>query len=187
MKQRVAMRCDAFDFERQLGFYGSYHHQWLNKPDQTASAQLIHLFCVPCIAWTSLVWLSNTGPLPPLAVLEQYVAPYGFEVNLGFAVAVLYGLYYVLLEPVAGVGTIAASGIFMFASKTATSYLASNPNANTVATVLHVVAWLLQFIGHGAAEGRAPALLDNPLQGWGLAEPSYGPHFSFATVSFITD
>ncbi len=26
---------------------------------------------------------------------------------------------------------------------------------------LHVVGWILQFIGHGVFEGRAPALLDS--------------------------
>ena len=30
-----------------------------------------------------------------------------------------------------------------------------------VALVVHVVAWILQFIGHGVFEGRAPALLDS--------------------------
>jgi uncharacterized membrane protein YGL010W len=29
------------------------------------------------------------------------------------------------------------------------------------ALVIHVVAWILQFIGHGVFEGRAPALLDS--------------------------
>jgi uncharacterized membrane protein YGL010W len=30
-----------------------------------------------------------------------------------------------------------------------------------VALVIHVAAWILQFIGHGVFEGRAPALLDS--------------------------
>ena len=30
-----------------------------------------------------------------------------------------------------------------------------------VALTIHVVAWILQFIGHGVFEGRAPALLDS--------------------------
>lgn len=32
-----------------------------------------------------------------------------------------------------------------------------------VAGALHAFSWIMQFIGHGAAEGRAPALLDNLL------------------------
>jgi uncharacterized membrane protein YGL010W len=34
---------------------------------------------------------------------------------------------------------------------------------------IHVVSWLLQFVGHGAFEGRAPALLDNLVQALLLA------------------
>ncbi len=30
-----------------------------------------------------------------------------------------------------------------------------------VALVIHVFGWILQFIGHGVFEGRAPALLDS--------------------------
>jgi uncharacterized membrane protein YGL010W len=33
------------------------------------------------------------------------------------------------------------------------------------AWIVHGIAWIAQFIGHGFAEGRAPALLDNLLQG----------------------
>lgn len=34
-----------------------------------------------------------------------------------------------------------------------------------LALVVQLFSWLSQFVGHGAAEGRAPALLDNLLQG----------------------
>jgi len=34
---------------------------------------------------------------------------------------------------------------------------------------IHVVSWIAQFIGHGAFEGRAPALLDNLVQALFLA------------------
>lgn len=43
-----------------------------------------------------------------------------------------------------------------------------------LALLVQLFSWLSQFIGHGAAEGRAPALLDNLLQGeygrveWGV-------------------
>ena len=30
-----------------------------------------------------------------------------------------------------------------------------------VALAIHVTAWILQFVGHGVFEGRAPALLDS--------------------------
>jgi 2-hydroxy fatty acid dioxygenase len=34
-----------------------------------------------------------------------------------------------------------------------------------VALLVHVASWIAQFIGHGFAEGRAPAVLDNLLGG----------------------
>jgi 2-hydroxy fatty acid dioxygenase len=40
---------------------------------------------------------------------------------------------------------------------------------NWVCGILHVLCWLVQFIGHGAYEGRAPALLDNIFQAVVLA------------------
>ena len=34
-----------------------------------------------------------------------------------------------------------------------------------VALTVNVLSWIAQFVGHGFAEGRAPALLDNLLGG----------------------
>jgi len=40
---------------------------------------------------------------------------------------------------------------------------------NSIAIGVHVVSWILQFIGHGKFEGRKPALLDNLVQALFLA------------------
>lgn len=45
---------------------------------------------------------------------------------------------------------------------TAFSY---KPGYTTQAALLHAFSWIAQFIGHGVAEGRAPALLDNLIGG----------------------
>lgn len=47
---------------------------------------------------------------------------------------------------------------------TATAF-ASRPDALAKAGVLHAVSWIAQFLGHGLAEKRAPALLDNLIGG----------------------
>lgn len=51
------MLFDGFNLDLldQLSFYGSYHRHPMNK--------LIHLVCVPGIAWSVLVWLAAAGPL----------------------------------------------------------------------------------------------------------------------------
>jgi len=47
-------------------------------------------------------------------------------------------------------------------TSTAFSY---KPGYTTQAAVLHALCWVAQFIGHGVAEGRAPALVDNLIGG----------------------
>ena len=52
--------------------------------------------------------------------------------------------------------------------------------ANWYALYAHVIAWIVQFIGHGVFEGRAPALLDNLVQALLLA-----PLFVWMEALFI--
>lgn len=47
---------------------------------------------------------------------------------------------------------------------TATAY-AYRPDGIRNAIIIQVVSWVAQFLGHGLAEGRAPALLDNIVGG----------------------
>lgn len=45
----------------------------------------------------------------------------------------------------------------------------NSTKVNTIAISVHVISWILQFIGHGKYEGRKPALLDNLVQALFLA------------------
>lgn len=45
----------------------------------------------------------------------------------------------------------------------------SKTKVNSIAVTVHVIGWILQFIGHGKYEGRKPALLDNLVQALFLA------------------
>lgn len=40
---------------------------------------------------------------------------------------------------------------------------------NSIAIGVHIISWILQFVGHGKYEGRKPALLDNLVQALFLA------------------
>lgn len=71
------------------------------------------------------------------------------------------------MEPVAGsllcaicIGMAAVNNYF---------YSVDPRTATLVAGGIFVVAWILQFVGHGKFEGRAPALLDNLMQALLLA------------------
>ena len=45
-----------------------------------------------------------------------------------------------------------------------------NPTkVNSIAIGVHIISWILQFVGHGKYEGRKPALLDNLVQALFLA------------------
>ncbi|CAM1507198.1 Fc.00g068390.m01.CDS01 [Cosmosporella sp. VM-42] len=105
-----------------------------------------------------------TGVLIPIP--QWLTVPY-LELNLGTIAAFLYASLYLLLEPFAGF-ILAA---FCMGSTAYGNYLHQQHPETTfqAALVLHVVCWIMQFIGHGAFEGRAPALLDNLVQALFLA------------------
>ncbi|KAK1757691.1 hypothetical protein QBC47DRAFT_376748 [Echria macrotheca] len=146
----------SLDLEKHLTFYGAYHHNTVNV--------VIHMMCVPLILFSAFEIASTSGPLFTLPSWLQI--PY-LDPNLGTFAALLYGALYVLLEPVAGT---ALALICLGATATA-NYLRIHSSApvTQISIGIHVVSWLLQFIGHGKFEGRAPALLDNLFQAIFLA------------------
>ncbi|GAB1194443.1 hypothetical protein APSETT444_003688 [Aspergillus pseudonomiae] len=87
--------------------------------------------------------------------------------NLGTIGALIYSTFYILLEPVAGalIAPIIIGGA-AFANHLLTTY---GTDMNYWFGGIHVASWLLQFVGHGAFERRAPALLDNLVQALLLA------------------
>jgi uncharacterized membrane protein YGL010W len=92
--------------------------------------------------------------------------PY-LDLNLGTLAALAWGGLYVLLEPVAG--TVLAM-ICLAAAAASNKALSENPTStNQIAIATHIICWILQFVGHGVFEGRAPALLDNLVQAVFLA------------------
>lgn len=102
-----------------------------------------------------------------------------FDLNTSAVVTALYLSYYLILEPVAAVGPRSVSQInppinhfdqilyapqMIFSLLSATAY-AYRPDGIRNAIIVQVVSWIAQFLGHGLAEGRAPALLDNVVGG----------------------
>lgn len=100
-----------------------------------------------------------------------------FDLNISAIHAAIYILYYFALEPIAAVSyeriwcsiphgltqlLYLPQLVLMLLTATAFS---KYPGHITRAAILHVVSWIAQFLGHGLAEKRAPALLDNLLGG----------------------
>ncbi|CAE6522939.1 unnamed protein product [Rhizoctonia solani] len=110
--------------------------------------------------WTFQVFLAQQ-PLPSFIPEFSYrINDYlSLESNWTVPLVVSYLAYYYALEPV---GALLYTPQFLLSGLSATAY-AHHPDALKVAGFLHAFSWIMQFIGHGVAEGRAPALLDNLL------------------------
>ncbi|KAL6706197.1 hypothetical protein ACN47E_005932 [Coniothyrium glycines] len=148
-----------FDLKKNLVFYGAYHRDPTNVS--------IHIACVPLLLATGLVFGSNTPalPVPRPALLQRVNLP----LNAGTLAAATYSTLYLLLSPNGAGASIAPLilGCAALANKCTRRYNAAKVNA--VAGGVHVVSWILQFVGHGKFEGRKPALLDNLVQALFLA------------------
>lgn len=146
----------TLDLEHHLTFYGAYHHNSVNIT--------IHMICVPLILVSAFTMATYTGTL--IQTPTWLTVPY-LDLNLGTIAAFVYASLYLLLEPFAGF-ILAA---FCMGGAAFGNYLRSQNPESTFqgALALHLVCWIMQFIGHGAFEGRAPALLDNLAQALFLA------------------
>ncbi|KAG8626735.1 hypothetical protein KVT40_005680 [Elsinoe batatas] len=155
----------ALNLEKQLQFYGSYHHNPINVA--------IHITCVPMILMTAFLFGTNTPSIP----IPEWLSVPNLPPNLGTIACVIYASLYLLMEPVAG----AMLAPLLIGGTAAANYLTTNygATANNWAIALHVFSWIAQFVGHGVFEGRAPALLDNLVQAFFLA-----PFFVWLEILF---
>lgn len=98
--------------------------------------------------------------------------------NVGTIACFAYSSLYVLMEPVAG----AMLAPLLLGGTAYANHLTSTygMKANYIAIGAHIVSWLVQFVGHGVFEGRAPALLDNLVQALFLA-----PFFVWMEILFM--
>jgi uncharacterized membrane protein YGL010W len=141
---------------RAFVFYGSYHNDFVN--------QLIHVTCVPVIFTTALSFLSKL-PLPAVAskLVPQAVGRMiGADAARSWALpaAAGYAGYYLSLAP----GFLGGSAALLVLGALPASAAALKALSMKTLVGAHVVSWIAQFVGHGAFEGRSPALLDNLFQ-----------------------
>jgi len=99
--------------------------------------------------------------LPPFVptyhrVITDYMV---FETNYATLMGAIYLAYYLLLEPVAA---LLYAPQMIITVLTATAF-GKDPSHTPAIIAIHVLCWIAQFAGHGLAEKRAPALLDNLL------------------------
>ncbi|EEH17597.1 hypothetical protein PABG_00160 [Paracoccidioides brasiliensis Pb03] len=154
------------NLEKQFTFYGAYHHNPVNLA--------IHIVCVPVIMLCMFQLATNIGPQIPLAASLSLP---NLPSNLGTISGLLYTVLYILMEPVAG----SMLAPLLVSAAVFANYLTSTYGMTATYWCLGIqgVLWILQFIGHGVFEGRAPALLDNLVQAFFLA-----PFFVWLEVLF---
>ncbi|KAG7562864.1 hypothetical protein FFLO_01693 [Filobasidium floriforme] len=172
---------DWLNVKKQLTFYASYHSNPVNIA--------IHMVCIPMILWSFLLILAH---VPLTSAAPKTIAPFlSFQNNAALWYNSAYVLYYFALEPF-GALTYLPQAIL---SQLTVTHLASFPSSTQslpgpfkgvgsmkLALLVQLFSWLSQFIGHGAAEGRAPALLDNLLQAVVLAP--FFSHLEFLFLAF---
>nr|ADD38703.1 endoplasmic reticulum membrane protein C16E8.02 [Lepeophtheirus salmonis] len=142
---------DYFNLERNLVFYGSYHSNPVNIG--------IHLLCIWNIAWSAVYLLQFTpviSNLLPEPIVENYA----------FFILSLYIIVFLLTDFIAGtLASILIIGIYFWTlNSVQNGALICGYNGWNLALGVHIGGWVLQFIGHGIFEKRAPALLDDVFQ-----------------------
>lgn len=146
----------ALNLEKQLRFYGAYHQNPVNVG--------IHEVCVPILMGT--FWLLSSNA-PDLFQLPEPLSITYLPANPGTLFALGWTFFYILLEPVAG--TLYAPLLIGMAALANYLRMTYGMTANYAALGIHVLSWIVQFIGHGVFEGRAPALFTSLYQSLVLA------------------
>ncbi|MBW0539373.1 hypothetical protein O181_079088 [Austropuccinia psidii MF-1] len=173
-----------FNLEDQFEFYGQYHSNPVNV--------YIHIICVPLIFFTSLILAHNTRlfqltdisklKFGKISLPDQLLATgilgkesTNYDLNLATITTLGYALYFIALEPLAG---LLYSPILILMGHWSNVLLQpnlnsqaspSNANLYKITFGIWVFSWVLQFLGHGKFEKRAPALIDNLFQSIVLA------------------
>lgn len=131
-----------------VDFYKSYHTHWLNK--------MIHSVCIPLIVFTTINYLS--------IICQKYKLNHHY--NLQTIITTAFCLnYFHNYNITAGVVMTMYISCFTFLSTLITELLVTEyknllKSYLLYNTIVFVVAWILQFIGH-AIEGSRPALTDS--------------------------
>jgi len=123
---------------------------------QNPSNELIHWICVPLVVF-SLLGLVWSIPFPPMPFLGRYAA----YINWASFLIAFSVYYYYTLSPVLSYLML----IFIFIMSGAIVGLeqwqnTGGPAVWLVCTVIFVLSWIGQFIGH-KIEGKKPSFLDD--------------------------
>lgn len=143
----------------QLSTYKSVH---LNKNNIKT-----HFIGVPAIIWSLIVLLS-------LVELPVTLTESGYQLTPAMLLFVVVIIYYFMLHVSLAIGQV----IFMVPTFYTAHIVAQTPNAIWIASVVFVIAWIFQLIGHHFEKAK-PAFVDD------LNQLLIGPFFLMAEFYFM--
>lgn len=131
-----------FSLERQFHFYKSYHTNSINRK--------IHIVFIPILFFTFLVLFAEVPLPPPIYDLTNVIvfAYIGYCLVLDIFIGLLFTPFLV--------------GIYVL-SRAFRDYAGSDGTIPWALTI-NLLAWVAQFVGHYAFEGKSPALFDSLVQ-----------------------
>jgi uncharacterized membrane protein YGL010W len=153
-------------FIDSFAFYAAYHQHPVN--------QIIHITTIPFIMFTILVWFAYWSPIQISTSYE--VTTNLLSLNLGLVLITIMNTIYIVLDIVGGLLYIPFA-LLLYGGANLTRYYV--PHAWDIAIGVHILAWIIQFAGHGVWEKRKPALFDSLVQAFLMA-----PFFIFMEILF---
>ena len=151
--------------EQGMAFYGSYHQNGWN--------QLIHLFGVPAILFSAIVFGCHLRT--PLAFQVSFLGLPRHDFSVGTFLTLGYCLYYLTIDPIGGtlfapvLVTMYVTGVkWVLQDQKLASKTTAVPSWTGTGAVLkwalmvQLLSWYAQIHpGHAVFEGAKPALLDS--------------------------
>lgn len=130
-------------FQKFFYDYGRFHYNKVNV--------WIHIICVPFITYT-------------LGRIIGHLANTHFDIKLNpiYLLFTVLTCLYVYVDFVSGLLTIVQNVSLLYYFSDFDFSCGSWSNIQVI-TAIHLVSWILQFLGHGIFEKRKPALMDNLL------------------------
>jgi uncharacterized membrane protein YGL010W len=148
---------NLYNLQEQYFFYKKYHLNTTNV--------LIHIGCIPMIVWTFCVFLTHFSS--------------NIFYNPTFLMVNLYSWYYRILHE--DLGRVMQLLLYMsWISSYFFYWYVSNSLKYTM--LLHIGAWVAQFIGHFYFEGNRPALTDSLVQAFLIA-----PMFVLIDIQYLIE
>ena len=148
---------EYLDLHKQYNFYNKYHKNSINRG--------IHIICIPMLVWSASVIFSY---IDLNVLLIEIYEPDLFYICFGIVnfngasiLATVYTSYYLILNLRLG---IIMYFIFYFIQITSYYFYLYISNAWQIASILHVLSWVFQILGHTIFEKNRPAFKDNLIQ-----------------------